>query len=309
MKNQLTHLLHFCLVVFLYQTVTSGADRVALVIGNSSYPTDSLFGRIPMAQRDADLIASTLEDLGFEVILTKNASKSVMYGKLLDLEDKIQPGGTVLVYFAGHGIEFEKKNYLMASNARFRDRDLLGEESLEADIIVKKLSRKNPKTTMIFLDCCREAPPTSWLTSHKKTRNANTLGLAEMETGPGLVIGFAASAGNLANDSLGDQNGPYALALSKYMNSGEEFNRVLKLVGREVNARSIQMKKSLPNDNGLVIQEPRMYGQLYHDFYYSTTRREIDVHMSMLVTDDSPQPVPVLFATMDSPCVIDLVME
>lgn len=276
-SSRLSPLFVLCLLLFttlLSSTYTIATDRVALVIGNSIYPDQSLFGKIPMAERDADLMATTLRDLDFDVIIVKNASKSMMYSKLLDFETKITEGCTALIYFAGHGIEFEKKNYLIGSNALFKDRDILGEEAIEADVIVKKLTRKAPRTSIIFLDCCREAPPHSWLTSQKKARNASTLGLAEMKTGPGLVIGFAASAGNLANDTLGEENGPYALALTKFMKSGEEFNRVLKLAGREVNARSITMKSANSNELGIVIQEPRMYGQLYHDFFFTSKKNE-----------------------------------
>ncbi len=262
------------LVVFFCSVYLIGlpAERVALVIGNSDYVEESVFGDIPVAQKDADLITSTLKDLGFEVILAQNASKTAMYNRLVDFEEKIEEGGTALVYFAGHGIEYEKKNFLMGTNAKFQDRDLLGEESLEADTILKKMTRKAPKTAILLLDCCRQPPTNSWLRSLNKTRGASSLGLAELEVGPGLVVGFAASAGNLANDSLGGENGPYASSLTKHMKSGEELMRVMRLAARDVNIASIRMRKENPEVEGLVVQEPAVYGQIYHDFFFSEAK-------------------------------------
>jgi len=72
------------------------------------------------------LIGDTLAGMGFEVIRAQNASRSVMDEKLSDFEARLKPGCSAVFYFAGHGIEFDGKNYLMGINARLQSRSRLG---------------------------------------------------------------------------------------------------------------------------------------------------------------------------------------
>ncbi len=261
------------------------AERVALVIGNGDYPENSLFPRLSMARADAELIARTLTGLGFQVIPAINANRSTMYQRLLDFEKAIARGGTAFFYFAGHGFNFDGTNYLTGTNALHRDRDLLGEETLSADTVIKKILRSNPKTAIVVLDCCREAPSDSWIRS--ATRSAKPIGLAAIPARPGLLIGFSADKGALANDWLGGENGPYAKALCQRMESGDELNRVFKLTGGHVNQLSREWKVKKP-ELQVVIQEPVTYGKIYHDFYFVPAESPPRVAQARAATVERP---------------------
>lgn len=54
----------------------------------------------------------------------------------------VQPGGDAVLYFAGHGMQHEGKNYLLAANAKLTRKYELGEESLEAETVLDALSEK-----------------------------------------------------------------------------------------------------------------------------------------------------------------------
>jgi Caspase domain len=60
-------------VMVLSVSAASAERRVALVVGNSQYKNSNLVLFNP--RRDAEDVAATLRSLGFEVILTLDASK------------------------------------------------------------------------------------------------------------------------------------------------------------------------------------------------------------------------------------------
>ncbi|MBP8297491.1 MAG: caspase family protein, partial [Burkholderiales bacterium] len=84
--------------------------RLALVVGNNTYQNAPLVNPI----NDARLVAKTLEGLGFEVMLRENLNlrdfKAVMRQFASRLENE---EGTGLLYYAGHGVQIEGRNFLL----------------------------------------------------------------------------------------------------------------------------------------------------------------------------------------------------
>ncbi len=109
------------LLVCLCCVDTSAAERHALVIGNSHYSVDGLLVTpLNNCVPDARLIATTLESLGFKVTKVEDATKSVMDESLLTWEQNLPKDCDALVYFAGHGIEHDGKNYLLGTNSKLK---------------------------------------------------------------------------------------------------------------------------------------------------------------------------------------------
>jgi hypothetical protein len=77
--------------------------RLALVIGNSSYPDADA----PLAQtvNDARALASTLRQDAFDVDFVQEATGEDMARAIARLKAKVRPDSTVLVYFAGFGVQ------------------------------------------------------------------------------------------------------------------------------------------------------------------------------------------------------------
>ena len=204
-------------------------DRVALIIGNNDYPDNSSFPDLDNCVSDANLLKRTLEAVSFKVIYAENASRSAMDEKLTEFETAIPKGGTAVVYFAGHGIEFEGKNYLMGTNAQLQARSRLGEESMDAETFASAMILAGAKSSFIFLDCCRELPKDpGWLTRGTKKR-----GLAELHVFGDIIIAYAATPGQAALDGQ-DGNSPYAKALAKWIPSGLRHGELFDKVRLEV---------------------------------------------------------------------------
>ena len=97
MKNLLIIFLCFPLIIF-----SQDQKRLALVIGNSNYDESPLNNPV----NDALLIAKTLKELNFDVILDTNLpSKSDFEAKVIEFGDKRADYDVGFIYYAGHGIQ------------------------------------------------------------------------------------------------------------------------------------------------------------------------------------------------------------
>ena len=110
-------------LLFLYSPVALSAEnrgiklhvqRLALVIGNSAYQTAPL--KNPL--NDAEDMAVNLKNLGFEIIIKKNADQRTMEDTIRYFGKQLRNGGVGLFYFTGHGMQVNGRNYLIPIDAK-----------------------------------------------------------------------------------------------------------------------------------------------------------------------------------------------
>jgi hypothetical protein len=111
MKKILLLLLCFPLLVFSQEE-----KRLALVIGNANYDK----GELKNPVNDALLIAETLKELEFDVILDTNlADKRSFTQTITEFGNRRSDYDVALVYYAGHGIEIDNQNFLLPTKEEF----------------------------------------------------------------------------------------------------------------------------------------------------------------------------------------------
>jgi uncharacterized caspase-like protein len=230
------------------------ADKLALVIGNNSYPANGdLVTPLNNCVRDAELVAKTLSLIGFQVTQKTEASRSEMEDALVTFQNSITKGGTALIYFAGHGIEVEGQSYVLGTNARLKARSMLAEEGLKAETLAQFMIDAGAGASFLFLDCCREAPSTEWLSRGVKKR-----GLADTKVDGDIIIGFAAKPGQSAQDAplvtapgVTNLNSPYAQALCKWLPQGLKHTDLFHKVRQEVNVLTGGQQRTWENGSFL----------------------------------------------------------
>lgn len=93
----------------------------AVVIGIESYP---LLGRdVPYAEADARAVADTLIytrgiPLGRVHVLTRGTTREDILAAVQDLGDDVRSGGTLFIYFAGHGAASGKSRTLLGADVK-----------------------------------------------------------------------------------------------------------------------------------------------------------------------------------------------
>jgi uncharacterized caspase-like protein len=130
--------------------------RMALVIGNASYQSGLGFNALKNTERDADSMSVVLETLGFRVSKYKNLDQISMTEVFLGFENSLQKNDVVVIYFSGHGIGHESKNYLLPIDTKINCLgELVNYDKLSLDNILEGLEKKAMKNCFVFLDACR----------------------------------------------------------------------------------------------------------------------------------------------------------
>ncbi|HEX7316284.1 MAG TPA: caspase family protein [Pyrinomonadaceae bacterium] len=231
---------------------SADARRVALIIGNADY--DASVGRLRNPVNDALDVASALTRLGFELVGGKahlNLNKREMLELIREFGGRISAGGVAVFYFAGHGVQVEKRNYLIPITGALRFQEDAQFEAVEVDQVLGEMEHAEDALNMLILDACRNN------NLPRKTRDARH-GLGEPQRRPpsGVLIAFAARDGQTAQDNPDGRNGLYTQELLKNLETPN-----LRLEDIFINTR--RAVKRLSNKR----QEPIEYGSL-DDIYY-----------------------------------------
>lgn len=179
---------------------------MALIIGNSDYAHTS---QLANPVNDARLIAASAQRAGFDDVTTVlDLTTSAFQRALRDFREKANGADVAMIYYAGHGLEGQGKNWLIPVNAELNSDLDLPYEALDLDRVMESLS--GAQIRMVVLDACRNNP---FARSWKSGTRAVTRGLIGVEADDVLVI-YAAAPGQTALDGDGD-NSPFATSFAQ----------------------------------------------------------------------------------------------
>ncbi len=216
------------LVPIKSKAIPQADAKLALVIGNGSY-------RLPLnnALNDADDMARTLRQLGFQVLLRKDLDLRQMEEAVRTFGDQLQVSAVGLFYYAGHGVQVGGFNYLVPIDAHIKREDEIKYQSLSADLVLEKMRSAEGRTNIVILDACRNNP-----FLHSRAL-AGAGGLAPMNAPSGTIIAYATGPNAVASDGLDGRNGLYTSHLLKsIVRPGTPIEQVFKEVRVHVRADS-----------------------------------------------------------------------
>lgn len=226
-------------------------QKVALVIGNSVYEN---VPHLPNPSNDADAMAAAFGRLGFDVTLAKDISVNSLRKTLATFAITAAHSDMAAIYYAGHGIEVEGKNYIIPVDAELENVVVAGFELISLEAIIDSMGGSSG-LKLIFLDACRDNPFRQTMNTSFATRSIGR-GLASIEPDSGIVISYAAKAGTVAYDGKG-KHSPYTEALLDHM---EEPGLELQFLFRRV--RDAVLRQTARS------QEPFFYGSLPDRAFY-----------------------------------------
>ena len=267
------------LLLLLFAATASAGQRVALVIGNASYAhAPSLANPL----NDATDIGASLERLGFAVTQLPNASRVELWDGLQQFSLAASASEMAVVFYAGHGIEVDKRNFLIPVDAR-----LLSDADVEFEAVpLNLLSRSVERAKglrLIILDACRDNPFAVAIQRSGATRSIGR-GLARVEPSGETLVAYAAKEGTVAADGEG-RNSPYTTALLAHL---EEPGLEVGLMFRKVR------DAVLASTGGR--QEPFVYGSLSSEGAYlaALPKPELDeVKPVVKHGPEGPEPEPL----------------
>ncbi len=193
----------------------AAAKRVALVIGNAAYvQANALTNPV----NDAADMAKALTEAGFDVTLGLDLDRRGFDEKLRAFSRSLDGADTAVLFYAGHGLQVAGRNYLVPVDAGLGTERDLDFETVSLDFVLRQMEvGREGKTSIVFLDACRDNPLARNLARSMGTRSASIgAGLAEVQTGVGTFIAYSTQPGNVALDGAG-RNSPFTSALAAHV--------------------------------------------------------------------------------------------
>lgn len=223
----------------LAQSWRNQETRTALVIGNADYAN----ARLRTPTQDAKAINDKLVRLGFKVKLEENATQRSMLAAFRNYIAQAERNDVRLIYFAGHGVQWRGKNYLVPIDIDIQREEDLASNAVDLTEVVERLANMRQGINIIIVDACRDNPFSGGVARLADSRRIRTRGLVSKREEPaaglaavqvynsGTVIAFSTSPGSLASDGGGDRNSIYTRHLLENIDRpGQTIEKMLKQV-------------------------------------------------------------------------------
>lgn len=196
-------------IAVVLSPVAALAERVALVIGNESY---THVGDLDNPGNDAKDIAKALSELGYEVSLHTDLPRAGMIGALREFRRKAFGAEHAIIYYAGHGVEMNRQNFLIPVDAELKSNLDVEWETVSLDDLMTAAA-DTTELSLVILDACRDNPFVAQMETTGGASRSIGRGLARVEpTDRNTLIAYAAKEGTVALDGDG-RNSPFAAAL------------------------------------------------------------------------------------------------
>jgi uncharacterized caspase-like protein len=228
-KPSFLAVLFFVLLAFA-PTEAFAERRVALVVGNSQYKK---IPRLANPLNDASDIAEALRKLGFDVIIRTDADKGNFDRALAEFARKASGADAALFYYAGHGIQYQRQNYLLPTDIEVEDYNDVEFQSVSISRVLDALHRSDG-VKIIILDACRDNPLDKRLSASSRALGETRGGLARLDRTDGLVIAYATAPDQVAQDGA-TRNSPFTAALIRWLSEpGLEIGTLFRRVSQDV---------------------------------------------------------------------------
>ncbi len=253
----------FVLIFWLlaFPLAATAEKRIGLVIGNDLYLD---VPRLSKAGADAESVSVALGAQGFDIITVLNANRREMNRRISTFTERLEPGDTAFVFFAGHGVEIDGENYLLPTDIlapASGERDFIKAESIPLSGLLDRIRATGARMTVAIVDACRNNP----FQDRSGRSIGSTRGLGRITAPQGTFVIFSAGAGQLALDELSEddpaRNSVFTRALVPRLSEpGLELRAMVADLRVEVRnlARTVNHR-----------QFPAYYDELLGDFYFA----------------------------------------
>src|SRR5271165_4381641 len=131
-------------------TAADAQARIALVIGNANYQDADTPLKDPVG--DARALGSALQRAGFDVDVAEDLTKDAMRRTLDRFYDKIKPGTVTLIFFSGYGIQSNRQNYLIPTDAHIWTESDVRRDGMSLAAILSELGNRQPSAAIAVLE-------------------------------------------------------------------------------------------------------------------------------------------------------------
>ncbi|MCP4764952.1 MAG: caspase family protein [Gammaproteobacteria bacterium] len=213
--------------------------RIALLVGNADY----YFAPLKNPLNDASDLGDRLAVIGFETTVLANPGYEEFRAAISSFYQEVSqdPETLSVFYYAGHAIQMNNVNYLIAVDSKIADQQSLIDGSISINDLLRDMVQTRNQQNLIILDACRDNPFKA-LSTGDKSRGTDMpddtirdlqQGLAPVEAPAGTIIAYATAPGGVAKDGKG-RNGTYTRFLLEHLEEQRPVEEVFKRVRKDV---------------------------------------------------------------------------
>lgn len=213
--------------------------RVALLVGNSDY----YFAPLKNPLNDANDLGSMLAAIGFEITVLENPGHEQFRSAINSFYRDVSkdPDTLSVFYYAGHAVQINNVNYLIAVDSKITDQQSLIDGSISINDLLRDMVKTRNQQNLIIMDACRDNPFKA-ISVEDQTRGIEMpeqavrdlqQGLAPVEAPAGTIIAYATAPGGVAKDGKG-RNGTYTTYLLEHLTEQRPVEEVFKRVRKDV---------------------------------------------------------------------------
>ena len=233
-------------------------NRIALVIGNSNYLNA---GKLNNPVNDANDIERILNKLNFNVNKIIDVNLSDIQLAVNDFLKNLDDYATGLLFYAGHGMQIDGKNYIVPIDCSVCDKGKTIVSCYCVNSLLDGISSYKGKTFICILDACRNNP----FVASRGLKG----GFAQFDNPPkGTIIAYSTSTDSVAFDGQ-NSNGLYTQVLKDALAVPNiKIEEMFKSVRKSVSEISIKQYGEE--------QLSWEYSSLVGDFYFSVTSQSVN---------------------------------
>jgi len=154
-----------------------------------------------------------------------------MLEAILRFGKKLEQGGVGLFFYAGHGVQVDRQNFLIPLRARIEKEEHVEFEAVKVDRGLAEIAAADNQMNIVVLDACRNNPYARSFRSQKR-------GLARLSAPGETFIAYATAPGAVAADGSG-RNSPFTASLLQELpRPGLKVEDVFKRVAAAVKKKS-----------------------------------------------------------------------
>jgi hypothetical protein len=167
--------------------------RLALVIGNASYPDAD--APLKEAVGDARALADELKHDGFVVATIENVGHEAMLQAFDKLYGAIKPRSLVVVFFSGYAIQSGKQTFMIPLDAQIWTENDIRRDGVGLDRVLDELNSRGAGVKLAILDASRRNP-------FERRFRAASMGLAPTASAPqNSLVMYSAAPGTVVDDA------------------------------------------------------------------------------------------------------------
>jgi hypothetical protein len=190
------------------------AVGAALLIGNTRYQSQSVFGSLRTPSSDIETLGDEMKALGFDTYVVHDADRATIGSVLDQFRDvvaRLPERASVYVHFAGHGMQRGGENYIVPVDAHGVSEANVLFSCIRLSEVMDILCWRDDQQKLIVLDACRS----NHVPSAMRGEVAGLAGESpdRYERVNETFVLYATSAGQMAADGAQYGNSPLCLGI------------------------------------------------------------------------------------------------